>query len=85
MSEADFENRTVLVTGGSRGIGRACYRRVAQAGARVAINYRARPDDARETARLVESDGGQAMTVQADVADERKRFFGVLFAVRSVH
>ena len=71
MSEVDFENRTVLVTGGSRGIGRACCRRVAQAGARVAINYHARQDDARETARLVESAGGQAMIVQADVADER--------------
>ena len=71
MSEADFESRTVLVTGGSRGIGRACCRRMAQAGARVAINYHARQDDARETARLVESAGGQAMIVQADVADER--------------
>ena len=71
MSEVDFENRTVLVTGGSRGIGRACCRRVAQAGARVAINYHARQDDARETARLVESAGGQAMIVQADVADEQ--------------
>ena len=71
MSEADFENRTVLVTGGSRGIGRACCRRMAQAGARVAINYHARRDDARETARLVESAGGQAMIVEADVADER--------------
>ena len=71
MSEVDFENRTVLVTGGSRGIGRACCLRLAQAGARVAINYRARQDDARETARLVESEGGQAMIVQGDVADER--------------
>jgi 3-oxoacyl-[acyl-carrier protein] reductase len=64
-------NRTVLVTGGSRGIGRACCVRLAQAGARVAINYRAREDAARETARLVESTGGQAMTVAGNVADER--------------
>jgi 3-oxoacyl-[acyl-carrier protein] reductase len=71
MSEADFENRTVLVTGGSRGIGRACCVRLAKAGARVAINYRAREDDARETARLVESVGGQAMIVQGDVSDEQ--------------
>ena len=71
MSEAEFGNRTVLVTGGSRGIGRACCQRLAKAGARVAINYHARKDDARETARLVESAGGQAMIVQADVADER--------------
>jgi 3-oxoacyl-[acyl-carrier protein] reductase len=71
MSEAEFGNRAVLVTGGSRGIGRACCQRLAKAGARVAINYLARKDDARETARLVESGGGQAMIVQADVADER--------------
>src|SRR5580704_1708398 len=71
MSEAEFGNRAVLVTGGSRGIGRACCQRLAKAGARVAINYLARKDDARETARLVESGGGQAMIVQADVADEQ--------------
>lgn len=71
MSEPDFENRTVLVTGGSRGIGRACCLRLAQAGARVAINFRAREDDARETAGLVESAGSQAMIVRADVADEK--------------
>jgi 3-oxoacyl-[acyl-carrier protein] reductase len=70
MSEADFESRTALVTGGSRGIGRACCLRLAQAGARVAINYRRRADDAHETARLVEGAGGQAMVVEADVADE---------------
>jgi NAD(P)-dependent dehydrogenase (short-subunit alcohol dehydrogenase family) len=70
MSEADFENRTVLVTGGSRGIGRACSVRLAQAGARVAINYRSRESDARETARLVEAAGSRAITVPGDVADE---------------
>jgi len=69
MSEVDFENRTVLVTGGSRGIGRACCERLAQAGARVAINYRSREADALETARLVEAAGAQSMTVRADVAD----------------
>ncbi len=71
MIEADFHNRTVLVTGGSRGIGRACCQRLANAGARVAINYRLREDAARQTARLVESSGAQAMIVDADVADER--------------
>lgn len=71
MSEPDFEKRTVLVTGGSRGIGRACCVRLAKAGAQIAINYRSREDDALETAGLVESAGGRAMTVQADVADEK--------------
>jgi 3-oxoacyl-[acyl-carrier protein] reductase len=71
MREEEFENRTALVTGGSRGIGRACCLRLAKAGARVAINYHTREDDARETARLVKKAGGVAMIVQANVADER--------------
>ena len=70
MSEPDFVNRTVLVTGGSRGIGRACCERLARAGAQIAINFRSREDDALETARLVEAAGARAMIVQADVADE---------------
>jgi 3-oxoacyl-[acyl-carrier protein] reductase len=69
MRERDFENRTVLVTGGSRGIGRACCERLARAGARIAINFRSREEDALETARLVQEAGAKAMIVQADVAD----------------
>jgi 3-oxoacyl-[acyl-carrier protein] reductase len=71
MSEADFVDRTVLVTGGSRGIGRACCLRLGKAGARVAINYHARQDDANGTARLVEEAGGTPMIVQADVAESK--------------
>ena len=70
MSEPDFENRTVLVTGGSRGIGRACCERLAKSGANVAINYRARKEAALETHRRVESAGANGMVVQADVADQ---------------
>ena len=69
MSERFFERRTALVTGGSRGIGRACCERIARAGANVAVNYRSRTDDAQETARLVEAAGGSACTVQGNVAD----------------
>ncbi|MCA9230565.1 MAG: SDR family oxidoreductase [Planctomycetales bacterium] len=69
MSEPDFENRTVLVTGGSRGIGRACCERLARAGANVAINYHSRGEDALATARLVEIHGGKAIVTQADVTD----------------
>lgn len=71
MPEPDFENRTVLVTGGSRGIGRACCLRLAKAGANVAINYHSREDDAVETAHLVTAAGARAITVQANVADEQ--------------
>ncbi|NOY40982.1 MAG: SDR family oxidoreductase [Planctomycetes bacterium] len=71
MSESDFENRTVLVTGGSRGIGRACCERLARAGAKVAINFRSRESDALETVALVEAAGSQAMLAQADVTDQQ--------------
>ena len=70
MSDPDFENRTVLVTGGSRGIGRACCINLAKAGANVAINYNSRSDDAIETARMVEKEGVKAFPVQADVTSE---------------
>jgi len=70
MSEPDFTGRNVLVTGGSRGIGRACCLRLARAGTNVAINFRSREADAAETARLVEAEGVRAAIVQADVADE---------------
>lgn len=70
MAEKDFAGRTVLVTGGSRGIGRACCVRLGQAGARVAVNYQSKEADAAETVRLVEAAGGQALAVQANVTDE---------------
>jgi len=70
MSTSDqcFAGRTALVTGGSRGIGRACALRLAQAGAKVAINYCSNERAAAETARLVENAGGTPLTVKADVS-----------------
>lgn len=64
-----FQGRTALVTGGARGIGRAISRMLAGHGAQVAINYERNEAAAREALRLVESCGGQAILVQADVAD----------------
>ncbi|MCA9018340.1 MAG: SDR family NAD(P)-dependent oxidoreductase, partial [Planctomycetaceae bacterium] len=66
-----FQNRVALVTGGSRGIGRACCLRLAQEGARVAINYRRGLEDAQETLRQIEAAGGTGMLVQADVSDSQ--------------
>lgn len=68
MAEADFKDRTALVTGGSRGIGRAICVRLAKAGARVAINHSASPEDAEETLRQVEQEGASGLVVQADVS-----------------
>lgn len=70
MNEPEFTGLTALVTGGSRGIGRACCERLGRAGANVAINYRSRKTDAEETARLVEAAGGKAYLIAANVAEE---------------
>jgi 3-oxoacyl-[acyl-carrier protein] reductase len=58
-----------LVTGGSRGIGRAICVALAGRGARVVVNYVARKDAADETVALCASAGGEATTSQFDVAD----------------
>lgn len=63
-----FQNRVALVTGGSRGIGRACCLRLAQEGARVAVSYRRGKEDAQETLRQIEAAGGSGMLVQGDVS-----------------
>lgn len=67
-SDQCFADRTALVTGGSRGIGRACSLRLARAGARVAVNYCANESAAVETVRLIEAAGGVALPVKADVS-----------------
>lgn len=66
--ELEFKNRTALVTGASRGIGRACAILLAQGGAKVAINYRANKDAALQTLGAVEEAGSQGIIVQADVS-----------------
>ena len=62
----------VLVTGGSRGIGAATALAAAAEGWKVAVNYAARRDAADEVVHAIESRGGQAIAVQADVADEQQ-------------
>ncbi len=61
--------RTALVTGASRGIGRAVALSLADAGAAVAVNYRERAEEARDVVAAIRRDGGKAMDVAADVSD----------------
>jgi NAD(P)-dependent dehydrogenase (short-subunit alcohol dehydrogenase family) len=60
----------LLVTGGSRGIGAATARLAARQGWQVAVNYTANSLAADEVVRAIRAEGGTAMAVQADVADE---------------
>ncbi len=61
--------RTAIVTGGSRGIGRAIARDLASAGNRVVITFRQDVARGEETAREIRDAGGDAVSVQADVTD----------------
>ena len=62
--------KTILITGASRGIGAACAVLAAQQGYAVAVNYASNGMAAEEVVRQINLAGGQAMAVQADVADE---------------
>ena len=63
-----LEERVALVTGGSRGIGRAIAVALGADGAAVAVNYRKAEDAAKETVAAIESTGGRAGAYQASVA-----------------
>jgi 3-oxoacyl-[acyl-carrier protein] reductase len=63
-------SRVALVTGGSRGIGRAIAIGLAGSGHRVAVNYASRADAADEVVAEIETAGGEAIAVGADVGDE---------------
>jgi 3-oxoacyl-[acyl-carrier protein] reductase len=65
----DLTGKAALVTGGSRGIGKAIALRLARQGADVAISYRGNADAAKETAAEIESIGTKAVAIQGDVKD----------------
>ena len=64
-----LDGKVALVTGGSRGIGAAIVKRLAQEGAAVAFTYVSSPDKAEALAQEIESYGGKARAYRADAAD----------------
>lgn len=65
----DLTGRVALVTGGSRGIGRAIALKLASLGAKVAVNYRTNEAAAQEVIKEIASQGGEAIGLQGDVGD----------------
>jgi 3-oxoacyl-[acyl-carrier protein] reductase len=64
-----LEGKVALVTGSSRGIGRAIATELAVRGAKVVINYHSNPQAAEEVVKAIVEQGGSAVAVQADVSD----------------
>jgi len=67
--KTDLTGQVALVTGGGRGIGRACCMTLARLGAKVIINYRRSRDSAEGLEKDIVGEGGEARAYQADVSD----------------
>jgi len=65
-----LKGQSALVTGGSSGIGEAIARYLAKAGAAVAINYNSSPEPAQKLADAIQTEGGRAIAVKANVSQE---------------
>ncbi|ABU58568.1 3-oxoacyl-ACP reductase family protein [Roseiflexus castenholzii] len=71
MISNEFQNQVALITGASRGIGRAIALAIAARGGRVLINYQRNATAAQEVVAAIETMGGEALAFAADIADER--------------
>lgn len=78
-----LENKVAVVTGGSRGIGRAVALELAARGAAVVVNYNKSPDAANEVVKKIEEAGGKAAAFQADVSDFKQAEALIKFAVEN--
>lgn len=66
---SSLENKVAIVTGGSRGIGRAIALELAARGAAVVVNYHKSSEAANEAVKKIQEAGGKAAAFQADVSD----------------
>ena len=71
MNEKEFKGKVALITGASRGIGRAIAIELAENGANIAINYNSNLKAAKETQKLVSKTGVKSEIIQADVSKEK--------------
>jgi len=78
-----LENKVAVVTGGSRGIGRAVALELAARGAAVVVNYNSSPDAANEVVKQIQEAGGKAASFQADVSDFKQAEGLIKFAVET--
>ncbi len=82
-STLSLENKVALVTGGSRGIGRAIALELAARGAAVVVNYNKSPESAEEVVNKIQEAGGKAAAFQADVSDFKQAETLVKFAIET--
>lgn len=76
-----LENKVAVVTGGSRGIGRAIALEFASRGAAVVVNYNSSPDAAEDVVKQIVEAGGKAAAFKADVSDFKQAESLIKFAV----
>jgi len=72
MNGPDLTDRTVLVTGSARGVGRKLLLALAECGAKTAVHYHTSADAANDVANTARDRGGESMTVQGDVTDPER-------------
>lgn len=83
MTDLSLTNKVALVTGGSRGIGRAVAVELAARGAAVVVNYHKSPDAANEVVKQIQDAGGKAAAMQADVSDFKQAEALVKFTIET--
>lgn len=82
-STLSLENRIAVVTGSSRGIGRAVALELAARGASVVVNFNRSPEGAQSVVEAIQSQGGRAASFQADVSDIRQAEALIRFAIET--